>query len=90
MKKQLTYPMMILVIFCAATGFFTNATKAEEPFLPPLPEGRTWIADIPHGETGLKKGHPVMTVLAEGPDEQQVLSRLQQNATRVYDAMAEA
>jgi predicted ATP-grasp superfamily ATP-dependent carboligase len=52
--------------------------------------GRTWIADIPYGETDLKKGHPLMTVLAEGADEQQVLSRLQRNALRVYDAIAEA
>ena len=33
---------MIVGIFCAATGCFTYATTAEEPFLPPLPEGKTW------------------------------------------------
>jgi len=42
MKKQLSYSITIPAIFCAAMGFFTNAATAEEPFLPPLPEGKTW------------------------------------------------
>jgi predicted ATP-grasp superfamily ATP-dependent carboligase len=53
-------------------------------------DGRPWIADVPSGETRFEKGDPVMTVLAEGPDVWHVLSKLQQNAMSVQDALAEA
>ena len=42
MKKQLSFPATILIVLCAMVGLPENAATAKEPFLPPLPEGKTW------------------------------------------------
>jgi alpha-L-fucosidase len=42
MKNQSFYRMTILVSLCAAAGLSANATAAQEQFLPPVPEGKTW------------------------------------------------
>jgi predicted ATP-grasp superfamily ATP-dependent carboligase len=46
--------------------------------------GQTWVADLPHAETEIKQGHPIVTVFATGRDVGQVIEGLQLNAKRIY------
>ncbi len=42
MRKPSSCRTVVPVVFFTATIFFTTAALAEEPFLPPLPEGKMW------------------------------------------------
>jgi alpha-L-fucosidase/beta-glucanase (GH16 family) len=42
MKKQSSYNIVILVIFCAAVVSFTARAAANDEFLPPIPDGKMW------------------------------------------------
>jgi alpha-L-fucosidase len=42
MKKQTSYNIAILVIFCAAVVSLSGRAEANDEFLPPVPDGKTW------------------------------------------------
>jgi predicted ATP-grasp superfamily ATP-dependent carboligase len=48
------------------------------------PGGLVCLADLPSGPTRLRTGQPVLTVLAQGQDEPEVLTGLQKIAQRIY------
>ncbi|HEY2148450.1 MAG TPA: hypothetical protein VGH32_10965, partial [Pirellulales bacterium] len=52
--------------------------------------GRLWpqVADIPAAGSAIHAGQPIVTVFAEGPDEQAVVDRLKALAADAYRKLA--
>jgi predicted ATP-grasp superfamily ATP-dependent carboligase len=53
-------------------------------------DGRSWpnVSDISPLGTVIRRGHPIVTILAEGRDEATVMERLMDRATEAYSALA--
>jgi predicted ATP-grasp superfamily ATP-dependent carboligase len=46
--------------------------------------GQPWVADLPHADTRIEPGHPIVTIFATGCDVAQVIQGLQLKAQRIY------